>query len=178
MHPRHDVPLGDCAPETANAVIEIPMGSKNKYELEEETGLLRLSRVLFSAARYPVNYGFFPRTTGSDGDALDVIVFGQEPLHPLTIVEVRPIGMLMTKAKNGREPKLLAVGTGDPAFSGMRDVAELGSRFQELVQFIADFKTLEGDPARVVGKGGAAAARKALERAAADYRKAGGRAST
>lgn len=169
MHPRHDVPLGKDAPASANAVIEIPMGSKNKYELDENTGLLRLGRVLSTAARYPVNYGFFPRTNGEDGMALDALVFGQEALHPLTILKVRPIGVWTTEAKSGREPKVLAVPADDPRFDRVTEASLLGSRLEELAQFLSVYKTLEGDPVKVVGRSGASAARAALNRAAKAY---------
>jgi inorganic pyrophosphatase len=175
MHALHDVALGEDSPRVANAVVEIPLGSKNKYEIDLETGLLRLDRVLSSEVRYPVNYGFFPRTRGRDGEALDALIFGQTALHPLTIVAVRPVGMLTTSAKAGPEPKILAVEDKDPLYGGIRSAAELGHALHQLKQFLRDYKILEGDPVRVLGSAGAGAARAALKRTAAAYLDAGGR---
>src|SRR5512146_895299 len=94
MHAWHDVPLGDKIDEHFSAVIEIPKGSKVKYELDKATGLLAVDRVLYSAVHYPANYGFLPQTFCDDGDPLDVLVLGQEPVVPLCIVQARPIGVM------------------------------------------------------------------------------------
>src|SRR5436305_174744 len=102
-------------------IIEVPMGSKNKYELDKESGLMRLDRVLYSAVHYPANYGFVPRTFCDDGDPLDVLVFSQEPVQPLTVVDVRAIGVMQMRDDKGIDDKLLAVSIGDPAFSDYRD---------------------------------------------------------
>src|ERR1051325_8299581 len=95
MHPWHDIPIDEAGIEKGfPVVVEVPMGSKNKYELDKETGVLRLDRVLYSAVYYPANYGFIPRTYCEDGDPLDALVLGQAPVHPLTIVEARAIGLM------------------------------------------------------------------------------------
>ena len=108
MHPWHDYPINDATiGEHFPSVIEVPMGSKNKYELDKATGMLRLDRVLHSAVFYPANYGFVPRTYCDDGDPLDVLVFGQEPVHPLTIVDVRAIGVMQMRDEKGIDDKLL-----------------------------------------------------------------------
>ena len=93
-HPWHDVPIGDEAPEEFTALIEIPKGSRVKYELDKETGLLKVDRILYSSVIYPANYGFIPRTLGDDDDPLDVLVLMQEPVQPLSILRARPIGMM------------------------------------------------------------------------------------
>ena len=93
-HPWHDVPIGDEVPEEFTTLIEIPKGSRVKYELDKETGLLKVDRILYSSVHYPANYGFIPRTLGDDGDPLDVLVLMQEPVQPLSLVVVRPIGMM------------------------------------------------------------------------------------
>lgn len=178
MHPRHDVELGSAFPDTANAVIEIPLGSKNKYEVDEDTGLLRLSRVLASSVVYPVSYGFYPRTTASDGMALDAMVYSQTSLRPLTVVETRPLGVITISSKKGREPKIVSVAVKDPVFGKLRTLKELGHRFAELKQFLKDYKELEFDPVKVLGTGDAERARATLRKSSEDYAKSGGRRST
>src|SRR5215468_10352319 len=115
MHAWHDVYVDDHLVATAfPVVIEVPMGSKNKYELDKETGLLRLDRVLHSAVYYPANYGFIPRTYCDDWDAL---VLGQEEVAPLTIVEARAIGVMRMRDEKGVDDKIIAVSVRDPAFT-------------------------------------------------------------
>ncbi len=110
MHPWHDVYVDEQLIEREfPVVIEVPRGSKNKYELDKETGILRLDRVLYSAVHYPANYGFIPRTFCDDGDPLDVLVLGQEPVDPLTIVEARAIGVMRMRDEKGLDDKILAV---------------------------------------------------------------------
>jgi len=146
MHPWHDLEVDDTAiAERFPAVIEVPMGSKNKYELDKPSGMLKLDRVLYSAVVYPANYGFIPRTYCDDGDPLDVLVFGQEPVAPLTIVEVRAIGVFEMRDEKGVDDKLLAVCTGDPAFSDYRHFRELPKHVvREMKRFFQDYKVLEG----------------------------------
>src|SRR5262244_1075790 len=117
VHPWHDLPnpIADVG-EGFNVVIEIPKGSRVKYELDKPSGLLRVDRVLYSAVAYPANYGFVPRTYCDDGDPLDVLVLTQEPLLPLTVVDVRAIGLMHMKDEKGIDDKLIAVAVGDPAF--------------------------------------------------------------
>ncbi len=146
MHPWHDIPI-DAATlaDSFPVVIEVPMGSKNKYELDKASGLLRLDRVLYSAVFYPANYGFVPRSFCDDGDPLDVLVFGQEPVAPLTIVEVRAIGVMNMRDEKGTDDKLLAVAVGDPAFADYRHFGELPKHvIREMRRFFQDYKTLEG----------------------------------
>jgi len=116
MHPWHDCYLDERSVERSFPVIvEVPKGSKNKYELDKETGLLRLDRVLFSAVYYPANYGFIPRTFCDDGDPLDALVLGQEALHPLSLVEARAIGVMRMRDEKGLDDKIIAVSVKDPA---------------------------------------------------------------
>ena len=118
MHPWHDTYVDEAVIATAFPVIvEIPKGSKNKYELDKETGLLRLDRVLYSAVYYPADYGFIPRTYCDDGDPLDALVLGQEPVYPLTIVEARAIGVMRMRDEKGIDDKIVAVSV---ARSGLR----------------------------------------------------------
>src|SRR5687767_10881772 len=109
MHPWHDIPLPEDIEEAIPSIIEIPKGSKNKYELDKDFGLLRVDRVLFSAVHYPANYGFIPRTYCDDGDPLDILVLGQEPVHPLTLVEARAIGVMRMRDEKGLDDKIVAV---------------------------------------------------------------------
>src|SRR6187455_3412197 len=145
MHPWHDTPIDEARIETAfPAIIEIPKGSTNKYELDKETGLLRLDRALHSAVYYPADYGFIPRTFCDDGDPLDVMVLGAEPVYPLTIVEARAIGVMRMRDEKGVDDKILAVSVADPAYAEYRDKAQLPAHLlRELRRFFEDYKALE-----------------------------------
>ena len=145
MHAWHDVYVDDHLIEKAfPVIIEVPMGSKNKYELDKETGLLRLDRVLYSAVHYPANYGFIPRTFCEDGDALDVLVLGQEPVNPLTLMDARAIGVMRMRDEKGLDDKIIAVSVKDPAFSDYTDHGQLPAyQLREIKRFFEDYKTLE-----------------------------------
>jgi inorganic pyrophosphatase len=145
MHPWHDCYLDEqSVQQSFPVVIEVPKGSKNKYELDKETGLLRLDRVLFSAVHYPANYGFIPRTYCDDGDPLDALVLGQEPLHPLTIVEARAIGVMRMRDEKGIDDKIVAVSIHDPAFADYTDHTQLPTHLlREMRRFFEDYKILE-----------------------------------
>jgi len=145
MHPWHDTYLDDTSVATAfPVIIEIPRGSKNKYELDKETGLLRLDRVLYSAVHYPADYGFIPRTYCDDGDPLDALVLSQEPVVPLTIVTARAIGVMRMRDEKGIDDKIVAVSVHDPAFADYTDKAQLPSHvLRQLQRFFEDYKTLE-----------------------------------
>ena len=144
-HPWHDTLVDDALIERGfPVVIEIPKGSKNKYELDKETGLLRLDRVLHSAVYYPADYGFIPRTYCDDGDPLDVLVLGQEPVYPLTIVEARAIGVMRMRDEKGIDDKIVAVSVRDPAFADYHDTAQLPRHvLREVRRFFEDYKALE-----------------------------------
>ena len=145
MHPWHDSYIDD--QQIAKAfpvVIEIPKGSTNKYELDKETGLLRLDRVLYSAVHYPADYGFIPRTFCDDGDPLDVLVLGQEPVYPLTIVYARAVGAMRMRDEKGIDDKIVAVSVRDPAFADYTDHAQLPAHvLRQLRRFFEDYKVLE-----------------------------------
>ena len=145
MHPWHDCYVDDTIVESAfPVVIEVPKGSKNKYELDKETGLLRLDRVLYSAVHYPADYGFIPRTFCDDGDPLDALVISQEPVHPLTLVEARAIGVMRMRDEKGIDDKIVAVSVRDPAFAEYTDKAQLPAHtLREIRRFFEDYKTLE-----------------------------------
>ena len=143
-HPWHDIPIDEPIEEGFPAIIEIPKGSKNKYELDKKTGMLMLDRVLFSAVHYPANYGFIPRTYCDDGDPLDVLVLGQEPVVPLTIVRARAVGVMSMRDEKGLDDKVIAISLFDPAFSHYTHIRELPQHaLHELKRFFEDYKTLE-----------------------------------
>ncbi len=143
-HPWHDVTPGESLPREFTAVIEIPMGSSVKYELDKKTGLLKLDRVLYSAVYYPANYGFIPQTLAEDDDPLDVLVLCQEPVAPLTLVHARAIGLMTMIDTGRRDHKILAVATNDPEYHGFYDCRELPPhRLMMLRRFFQDYKTLE-----------------------------------
>ena len=145
MHPWHDTYLDEESVERSfPVIIEVPTGSKNKYELDKETGLLRLDRVLFSAVHYPANYGFIPRTYCDDGDPLDALVLGQEAVHPLTIVEARAIGVMRMRDEKGLDDKIVAVSVRDPAYADYTDKDQLPNHvLREIRRFFEDYKALE-----------------------------------
>jgi inorganic pyrophosphatase len=145
MHPWHDTYVDETVIESAfPVVVEIPKGSKNKYELDKETGLLRLDRVLYSAVYYPADYGFIPRTYCDDGDPLDALVLSQEPVYPLTIVEARAIGVMRMRDEKGVDDKIVAVSVRDPALADYVDKDQLPHHLlREVRRFFEDYKALE-----------------------------------
>ncbi|HEV8584789.1 MAG TPA: inorganic diphosphatase [Methylomirabilota bacterium] len=144
MHPWHDVELGEHVERHFRAIIEIPKGSKVKYELDKRTGLLWLDRVLHSAVHYPANYGFLPQTYCEDGDPLDVLVLGQEPVVPLCILRARAIGVMTMRDEKGQDDKVIAVHVDDPEYAHYQDIADLPPhRLKELERFFLDYKVLE-----------------------------------
>jgi inorganic pyrophosphatase len=116
VHPWHGIEPGKRAPEIVDCIIEVPRGSRNKYELDKTSGLLRLDRVLYSAVFYPANYGFIPQTYCDDQDPLDILVLGQEPVVPMCILTARPIGVMQMIDQDEEDDKIIAVHEHDPAF--------------------------------------------------------------
>jgi inorganic pyrophosphatase len=149
-HPWHDVSPGDRVPQEFTSIIEIPKGSSVKYELDKETGMLKVDRVLYSAVYYPASYGFIPRTLAEDDDPLDVLVLCQEPVAPLTLVESRAIGVMTMVDAGKLDHKILAVALGDPEFRNLRSPTELPPhRLALLRRFFQDYKSLEGKVVQV-----------------------------
>ncbi len=143
-HPWHDVELPRFVEDPVPAIIEIPTGSKVKYELDKKSGLLLVDRILFSAVHYPANYGFVPRTYCDDGDPLDVLVLCSEQIQPLAIMRAKIIGVMKMRDDKGEDDKLIAVHADDPNYSDYGDVAEIPAhRLRELQRFFQDYKTLE-----------------------------------
>ena len=145
MHPWHDPDVDEARiAESFPVVIEIPRGSTNKYELDKPTGFLRLDRVLYSAVHYPADYGFIPRTYCDDGDPLDVLVLGQEPVYPLTIVEARAVGVMRMRDEKGIDDKIVAVSVRDPSYADYTDKSQLPPHiFRQVRRFFEDYKALE-----------------------------------
>jgi inorganic pyrophosphatase len=149
-HAWHDVTPGEHLPAEFTAIIEIPMGSSVKYELDKETGLLKVDRILYSAVFYPANYGFIPQTLAEDDDPLDVLVLCQEAVAPLTLVQARTIGLMTMIDSGKKDHKILAVATHDPEYNGFREASELPThRLTMLRRFFQDYKTLEGKAVEV-----------------------------
>lgn len=150
MNPWHDFSEERIKVDNFISVIEIPRGSKNKYELDKESGLLRLDRILYTATHYPANYGFIPRTLSEDGDPLDVLVLCQESLEPLSILECYPIGMITMIDENEEDEKIIAIPINDPFLNNYTDITELPQhQFQEIKHFFEIYKYLENKETRV-----------------------------
>lgn len=140
----HECPKERVTPARFFAVIEIPKGSKVKYELDKETGLLRMDRILYTSTQYPANYGFLPKTYAKDLDPLDVLVLCSEGLSPLCLVECYPIGVLFMEDNGKRDEKIIAIPFGDPTYNQYQDIQELPSHlFSEMKHFFTVYKALE-----------------------------------
>ena len=140
----HDISPERIKAERFISVIEIPSGSKNKYELDKETGLLRLDRVLYTATHYPANYGFIPRTYADDNDPLDVLVLCQENIDPMTLVECYPIGVITMIDSEQNDEKIIAVAKKDPFLNVYKDIKDLPSHISsEIMHFFEVYKQLE-----------------------------------
>jgi inorganic pyrophosphatase len=169
-HAWHDVTPGEHLPGLFTAVVEIPMGSSVKYELDKDTGLLKLDRILYSAVYYPANYGFIPQTLAEDDDPLDVLVLCQEPVAPLTLVGARAIGLMTMIDSGKKDHKVLAVAIDDPEYNGFQEANQLPShRLAILRRFFQDYKTLEGKAVAVDEFQPAATALPVIEDALARY---------
>lgn len=172
MHPWHDVEIGDEAPRILNAIIEIPKGSKAKYELDKKSGLIKMDRILFSSVQYPANYGFIPRTYCDDKDPLDILVLGQEPAVPLCIMRAKPIGVMKMVDQGEADDKVIAVYADDPEFSHIASLDELSPhRIKEIRRFFEDYKILENKVVKVESFFDAAEAFRVIEEAMGLYSK-------
>ena len=147
--------------QSVDVLVEIPRGSRQKYELDKKTGRIRLDRVLFSSVHYPADYGFVMQTLAGDGDPLDALVVVEEPTFPGCIVLARPIGTLLMSDERGDDEKILAVPTGDPRFAEVRDLDDLPKHWlREIETFFATYTDLEDkEPPKIRGWRGAAVAR-------------------
>ena len=172
MNPWHDIKRDRVKPTNFWAMIEISKGSKNKYELDKETGRLKLDRVLFTSTHYPQNYGFIPLTYSRDYDPLDVLVLCSEDILPMSFVECKPIG-LMTMIDNGLpDDKIIAVAVSDPFYKNYNDISELPEHIMaEIKHFFSVYKTLEGKDTLVDEFKNKEEAIKIIQEALDDYNK-------
>lgn len=165
MHLWHDLSLGDNAPEEITVVIEIPKGSQNKYEIDKETGLISLDRVLYGANFYPMDYGFVPQTLWEDGDALDAFVVTTNELFPGCVVKTRPIGVLSMIDDGESDDKLICVPVKDPRFADVKDISDLAEHHvKEMKHFLETYKMLQNKEVTISGVGGTAEAKAAIEK--------------
>ena len=168
-----DLAPGPHPPEVITAVIEIPQGSRNKYELDKATGLIKLDRVLYSAVHYPADYGFIPRTLHDDGDPMDVLVLLKEETFPGCLIEARPIGVLRMVDRGEPDDKILAVPTHDPYSQEYFDIADLPQHLlREVAQFFVSYKELEGKKVEIVGWGKSEDAVRMIARSMQAYERA------
>ncbi len=165
-HPWHDVPIGEEAPEEFNALIEIAKGSKVKYELDKDSGLLKVDRILYSSVVYPENYGFIPQTLADDDDPLDVIVLMQEPVQAMSLLEVRPIGLLPMVDEGENDENIICVHLDDAEYKTYNHVNEFPEhRLNEIKQFFKEYKNLEGKEVEMGEISGPEDAREYIQRA-------------
>ena len=160
----HDIDPKRINAEDFIAVVEIPSGSKKKYELDKETGLIILDRVLYTSTHYPANYGFIPRSYGDDGDPLDVLILCSEALEPLTLVRCYPIGVISMVDGGKNDEKIIAIPFADPTYHEYKDISDLPEHiFDEMTHFFTVYKALENKETAATGVQGREQADKCIE---------------
>jgi inorganic pyrophosphatase len=168
----HDINPALITPEVFTTLIEIPKGSKCKYELDKSTGLLRLDRILYTSTHYPANYGFIPRTYADDGDPLDVLVIGMEPIYPMTLIDVYPIGVMRMTDGGKLDDKIIAIAVSDPNYNKIKTIDELPTHiFDEIMHFFSVYKQLENKQTAVKTLGGRAEAERIINEAIEGYKR-------
>ena len=171
LHPWHGAHFGKKAPERVNALIEISQGSRSKYEIDKDTGLLRLDRVIYSSFMYPVNYGFIPQTLGQDGDPLDILVFCSQSIQPLCLVDATVVGNMQMIDTGQVDDKIIAVASKDPSVNHIKSVDELPPHFiNELRNYFEQYKVLENKKVEIDNFQDAATAYKIIDEAIAYYK--------
>lgn len=166
----HSIDPALITPEDFSALIEIPMGSRCKYELDKATGLIRLDRVLYTSTHYPQNYGFIPRTYADDGDPLDVLVITSSPVYPMTLIRAYPIGVMRMIDNGDMDDKIIAIPFSDPTYSSIKTIDGLPPHiFDEIVHFFSVYKQLEGKATAVDALLGAADAKRIITEAIRGY---------
>jgi inorganic pyrophosphatase len=170
-HPWHGVSFGESSPRIVNAVIEIPQGSRAKYEIDKETGLLKLDRVIYSSFYYPCNYGFIPQTYGDDKDPLDILVITTLPVQAMCIMEAKVVGVMQMVDSGDADDKIIAVAAKDPGVNHYNNIEELPKHFfDELRHFFEEYKKLENKTVVVEEFGDKATALKIIQDAIAFYK--------
>ena len=170
-HPWHGISPGEGAPRIVNAIIEIPQGSRAKYEIDKDTGLLKLDRVIYSSFYYPSNYGFIPQTYGDDKDPLDILVLSGQIIQPLCIVEAKVIGVMQMIDGGDADDKIIAVAAHDKSINYINNIEELPKHFfDELRHFFEEYKTLENKTVKVEEFGDKAQALQIIEDAIKLYK--------
>jgi inorganic pyrophosphatase len=170
IHPWHDMSAGPNPPDEMTVVVEIPRGSRNKYELDKRSGLFRLDRVLYSAVHYPGDYGFFPQSYAQDNDPLDALVMVTVPTFPGCAIDVRPIGLFRMKDRGEMDEKVLCVPTSDPLYDDYETITDVPPHFlREVEHFFTVYKDLEGVRVRTMGWEDHKAARTSIVDAMARY---------
>ena len=175
MSPWENVPLGDKAPDSINVIIEIPRGSHNKFEFDEELGIFKLDRVLYSPFHYPLDYGFIPETRSEDGDHLDALVIGSDPLPTGCLARVRPIGLF--RMIDGGDPdfKVLCVQEKNPRFEKVKSIKDIEASnphlLKEIAHFFESYKGLEGKKVEILGWEDIDVAKNEIKKAAEVYKK-------
>ena len=150
LHPWHGATFGDNAPNVVKAMIEIPQGSRTKYEIDKTTGLLKLDRVIHSSFHYPVNYGFIPQTLGLDNDPLDILVLCSQSIQPLCLVEATVIGNMQMIDTGEQDDKIIAVATKDPSVNHITSIQEIPKHFiNELRNYFEQYKVLENKQVQI-----------------------------
>jgi len=171
VHPWHGVEPGENAPRIVNSVIEIPQGSRQKYEIDKPSGLLKLDRVIYSSFYYPVNYGFIPQTYGDDRDPLDILVISSVSIQPLCLVQAKVIGVMQMIDSGDADDKIIAVGNNDPGVNYINNIEEMPKHFfNELRQFFEEYKKLENKSVSVNEFQDKATALKIIEEAMRFYK--------
>ena len=167
-----DINPSRITPKDFVACIEIEQGSKNKYELDKETGLIILDRVLYTSTHYPMNYGFIPRTYSMDNDPLDVFVLCSQPIEKLSLVRCFPIGVVVMRDRGENDEKVIAIPFGDPQYNGYTDIKQLPDHImEELIHFLRVYKQLENKKVEVLQKGGHREAVATIKRAMEEFNK-------
>ena len=170
-HPWHGIPPGENAPRIVNAVIEIPQGSRCKYEIDKDSGILKLDRVIYSAFFYPCNYGFIPQTYGGDKDPLDILVLTSMPVQALCLMQAKVLGVMQMVDSGDADDKIISVAANDPSVNHYNNIEELPKHFfDELRHFFEEYKRLENKTVKVDEIGDKTVALKSIQEAIDFYK--------